>query len=139
SHYAFTSQLYALSLHDALPIWSQRSGSSIVPWCLRSCMWSHTSWSATQATCLSASSALGRGSQRMANRCPHLAQTTVPIKVLSEEESEVPRRRLATPPLFTNEAPGAGVDRGYRHVLHRRRDLRLGIRHAEPAVWLRSR
>ena len=74
----------------------------------------------------------------MANRCPHLAQTTVPIEVISEEESEVPRKRLATPPLFTNAAPGVDVDRDDRRVLDRHHALRRGIRRAEPGVWLRS-
>src|SRR6266481_4238901 len=97
-------------------------------------MWSHTSWSCTQAARFSVSAALGMlESQGMANRCPHLPQTTVSPGFVTKPDSADFRRRLATMLVFTSVVPGADGHHGLRLFQHRHH----GIRRAVPAVSLR--
>src|SRR5437764_4700992 len=109
-----------------------RLGRSIVPWCFRSWLWSQTSSLATREACFFASSAFSNaGSWWMANRWPHLPQTTVSIEVACEECSALRRRRLAMPLGFTSGALGAGGScrhgRRRRHREIRRRRVALVV------------
>src|ERR1044071_2346193 len=110
----------------------------MVPWCLRSWMWSQTSCSVTNETCFFASSTSNDAtSRRMANRCPHLPQTTVSMECPLETASPVPRIRLAMLGSFTNAAPGAVAGRDHCHDhCHVHRHRRQSC--AEPVVWLHS-
>jgi hypothetical protein len=70
----------------------------------------------------------------MANRCPHLSQTTVPMEVELGATSVVPRRRLAVPFKFTSAALDVAGNCPGRLPGRRR-----GIRPAAFVAWLRSR
>src|SRR4051812_11899272 len=81
-------------------------------------MWSQTSLSARNDTCLRESSAFcSEDSVRMAYRCPHLPQTTVSIDVSLGTTSTVPLIRLATLGL-TNAVHDADAGRDHCHHGH---------------------